>query len=191
MIDFSLLNSIAGQKPETQPLKAVSGEEYNNTQSTKQAKFEADFGDLEAIRKLEIHTNRKYEAQATYEQIFSTYQDNIRRAGQAKSDILKGLQNGEDIHSLFLKACECISAMTAEDLFKEQTAETVKKVYGIALQNKQPLLLELQEVQSRIGKLCDAIDRENDMEAVKVMQTALYNHLVKEKSLKEQLEKMT
>lgn len=55
------------------------------------------------------------------------FQDNIRRAGHLRAEILKGLDSGEPIETLFLKAAECISKMTCEELFYK----TVKKKLGV------------------------------------------------------------
>ena len=35
-------------------------------------------------------------------EVYRTYQENIKRSGQLQTDILKGVQAGEDIYSLFL-----------------------------------------------------------------------------------------
>jgi hypothetical protein len=44
-------------------------------------------------------------------EIYKKYQDNIRVSETLQSEIAKGVKNGEDVHSLFLKAVKAISLM--------------------------------------------------------------------------------
>lgn len=47
-------------------------------------------------------------------QAYKTYQDNIRAAGQLRTEIIKGCKAGEPDRELLLKAIECIGLMTGE-----------------------------------------------------------------------------
>lgn len=188
LLDLSKLNNnIAKQEPEKQVLQAVSGGEYIEDTATESTAVLLDFEALESTRKLQIKAKGEQAKEAMYQQIFGTYQDNTRAAAEAKTAILKGLQTGEDIYSLFLQACTCISAMTGETVFKEKAEEYIKLVYGVALQNKAPLEMELQEVKERVLKICAAIDRETDNRAIDTLQSVLWEHIQRRDCLQEQL----
>ena len=178
VLDLSkLTNNIAIPEAEKQAFKAVSGDSYTAEPEQAAAVPLPEQDNTEAIKKLQVKANLEKREQATYQQICGKYQENTRKAGQAKADILKGLQAGEDIHTLFLQACECISAMTGEDVFKEQAAEYIKKVYGFAFLQKKPLEMELQEVKDRVLKICAAIDRETNADTVSTLQSVLWGHI--------------
>lgn len=49
--------------------------------------------------------------------VYREYQENIRRAGHIRTELLKGAESGEPLDGLLLKAARCISLMTADDLF--------------------------------------------------------------------------
>lgn len=90
---------------------------------------------------------------ATMQRMFADCQENIRKAGQLRSDILKGIQEGEDITLLFLKAAECIARMTGEERFFEQCKEQIISIHGWALDESEPLHVQLQEAEDRLKKL--------------------------------------
>ena len=185
-LDLSKLNNnLSKQEAEKQPVTAAAGSGSIEAQVIEETALLFDFGGAEGIKRLQKVAAAKQKEQSTYQQIYNEYQANARNAGQSKVDILKGLQTGEDIYNLFLKACECISAMTGEQKFKELAEEYIKAVYGTALHTRQPLLLELQEVNARINKICSAIDSEPDAAAVDRLQTALYKHIQKRDRLQE------
>ena len=59
--------------------------------------------------------------------MYAQYQEDIRVSGMLRSEILKGLQVGEEIVSLFKKACECIGKMTGDMLFPQLCRREVEK----------------------------------------------------------------
>jgi len=59
------------------------------------------------------------------------YQEAIVKAGQLTSDITKGIQSGEKLEILFLKAIECISLITGDKLFYELNKSNLKNLYGL------------------------------------------------------------
>ena len=60
---------------------------------------------------------------------WKAYQEAIVKAGQVTSDITKGIQDGEKIEILFLKAIECISLITDDKLFYELNKNNLKNIY--------------------------------------------------------------
>lgn len=188
LLDLSKLNNnIAKQEPEKQVLQAVSGGDFIEDTPAENTAVLLDFEALESTRKLQIKAKSEQSREAMYQQIYGTYQENIRAAAQYKPEILKGLQTGEDIHTLFLQACSCISAMTGETVFKDKAEEYIKKVYGVAFLQEKPLQMELHEVQERIQKICAAIQREEDSKVINSLQNVLWEHIKRETQLKELL----
>lgn len=59
--------------------------------------------------------------------MYAQYQEDIRVSGMLRSEILKGLKEGEEMLSLFGKACECIGKMTGDMLFPQLCRREVGK----------------------------------------------------------------
>ena len=95
-----------------------------------------------------IEQERKQLAEA-----YREHQDNIKKAGQNVSAIRKGINAGEDIYSLFLKAVDTIGRMTGDRSLYDQTRSQLIAVYGIGLREPQPLQMELAEINQRLAKL--------------------------------------
>jgi hypothetical protein len=75
------------------------------------------------------------EAEAKQMAVWKAYQEAIIKSGQLTSEITKGIQAGEKIEILFLKAIECISLMTDDKLFYELNKNNLKNVYGFPIEN--------------------------------------------------------
>lgn len=130
-------------------------------------------------------TREKEDMQRTLE-IYRRYQDNIKKAGNLREDIFKGVQAGEPVQILFLKAVECISRMTGNQNFLTQIAEDFKVIYGEAFLEKIPLAAELGEVEKRLEKLKDALARETtEPNARDCIKKAIKKHEEKRERLKE------
>ena len=119
-------------------------------------------------------------------EVYRTYQENIKRSEQLQTDILKGARAGEDIYSLFLKAVQAISCMTSNKTFYSQLEEDIKTIYGRGLQEPAPLLLEIQQAQTRLDKLREAEQRKTEPDSLQRIRSAikaLVSKLVELKSL--------
>lgn len=97
--------------------------------------------------------DRERQERENNRQMYARYQQNIKRAGTLRSDIVKGIQAGEDPAILLLKAVECISLMTGDTAIYSQSKEDLLGVYGRGLHNPEVLRLELEEAQSRLALL--------------------------------------
>ena len=117
-------------------------------------------------------------------EVYRTYQENIKRSGQLQTDILKGARAGEDIYSLFLKAVQAISLMTSNTVFYSQLEEDIKTIYGRGLQEPAPLLLEIQQAQTRLNKLRKAEQRETEPDSLQRIRSAIKAHESKIAELK-------
>lgn len=89
--------------------------------------------------------------------VLKKYQENIRRSGTLQSDILKGLQAGEDIYSLFLKAVEAIALMTNDNIIYSEAEQTLQTVYGVGQGETQPLQAQLDAVEKRLYNLEESL----------------------------------
>jgi len=110
-------------------------------------------------------------------EVYRTYQENIKRSGQLQTDILKGVQAGDDIYSLFLKAVQAVSCMTSNKTFYSQVEADLISIYGIGLQQPAPLKLELMDTQKRLDRLREAEQREPNINSIKRAITAHQNRI--------------
>ena len=86
-------------------------------------------------------------------EVYSTYQDNIKKAGNCRSEILKGIKRGEDPLALLLKAVECISLMTGDTAIYPQAKGDITAIYGWGLGYATPLSIQLKEAKERLERL--------------------------------------
>lgn len=110
--------------------------------------------------------------------------ETVKLSSQLQAEILKGIQAGEDIYKLFLKATEAIGIISHDKLFYEQTERDIKAVYGYGLREKAPLLIELEETQKRLKNLMEAEQRETEHENRHRIRTAINAHRKKVAELK-------
>ena len=93
------------------------------------------------------------EAEARAAAVYKEHQENIHKAGQLRTDILRGLQQGENSYNLLLQAMQCISFMTGDTVFYTQGKDIIQAVHGIGLKQAAAAEIELQEVQQRLKLL--------------------------------------
>lgn len=87
------------------------------------------------------------------------YQEARIKTSQLQADITKGVQSGEDIYILFLKACEALAISTRNEAFYTQIFESVRAVRGQGLLEETPLKIEREEIQKRLSRLVKSLDR--------------------------------
>ena len=150
--------------------------------------FKADFTGLQSLRAVKEQRRRDIADRQYYAEVCQAYQDNIREAGQIQTDIIKGLQAGEGLPGLFLKACESISRTTGNTLFYEKVEAELLSIYGIALHNVEPLQIELQQVQDRLVRLQQAVEQEQYQQYKQNIQQAIEEHKAREQAIKTLLE---
>lgn len=131
----------------------------------------------EQAKILLLNTQREREDHRRSLEVYRTYQENIKTSGQLQTDILKGVQAGTDIYSLFLKAVKAISLMTSNTAFYSQIETDIKNIYGIGLQLPAPLTLELMDTQERLDRLREAEQREPNIGSIKRAITAHQNRI--------------
>lgn len=179
-LDFSGLDSIAlkqAQKDFTEPAAGAAGEPAQRASEAPESP-QSDLATIKLQRDKEDHQKNL--------EVYREYQDNIRRSGQLRSELLKGVKAGEAPQSLLLKAVECISCMTGDTLFYNQMKSDLKAIYGEGFLDEIPLEWELEEVRKRTEKLQEALHREGtDTASREQIQRAIEAHRRKERELEE------
>ena len=181
VLDFSGL--FTGEPPEKQatesPVEPFLGAGEYKTLTEPQKPVEGLTEGLEGqqAKKLFLDTQREREDHQRSLEVYRTYQENIKTSGQLQTDILKGVQAGTDIYSLFLKAVKAISLMTSNTAFYSQIEADIKNIYGIGLQLPAPLTLELMDTQERLDRLREAEQREPNIGSIKRAISAHQNRI--------------
>ena len=161
-LDFSKLNKIAFSEfsdappekpPSTMPPEQflTQGEYKDTTERGNAVEWHTE--GLGALQR-KADQNRAEKEQTL--EVYRTYQENTKQSGQLQTEILKGVQRGESIYTLFLKACKAISLMTSNPYFYTQLQEDTIAIYGAGLLEPEPLKMELEAVEGRLQKLRDA-----------------------------------
>ena len=126
--------------------------------------------------------------EALQRRVAATYkaqQQAIQATGQKTTELLKGIQRGEGIYTLFLQAIEIIGLMTGDTVIHTQAAEDIKSIYGVGLLERQPLELELSKIRQRLGKLTEATERADQPDDTLMR---IYNAIAQHKARERQIE---
>lgn len=183
-LDFTKLNNIDTEATESPKLSNKGGgatQTPNNSENATEGNLGANTGILRLQREADERESEKERAI----QVYKEYQNNIRTSSQLNTEIIKGLQAGEDIYRLFLKAIKSISLMTSDNVIYTVAERDIREIYGIGLQEPQPLKIELEQVAERLAKLERAEAEHNGLNISKAIQM----HRSKIAELTELLEK--
>lgn len=186
-LDFTRLNSLAftdfkGEQgvekaPETRTAtQTASG---SNSLASFPKPVEANTEGLDGIRKLQRQADDRKKDIDRSLAIYNEYQQNRKTSSQLQTEILKGAKTGENVYSLFLKACKAISLMTADSVFYNQLEGDIRAIYGQGLLDPLPLQIELQDTQNRLQRLRKALNREMEADAKARIQRAIRAHEAK------------
>lgn len=207
--EFIQEGAAAKKPPETPPEPLLDSRQYKSTTSTKnatQGKYKqtrVSGTNLYKIERIEeqpaepLPENNILQRQADQNAAdqeraaaaYRHYQDNIRAAGQLTTDIIKGLNTGQDIHDLFLMAVKAISCMTSDNYLYNHAEETIKTIYGVALGQYKPLQMELAAVEERLYNLEEAILWADAPDEKRRIENAIKWHRQRQTEIKEKLEK--
>lgn len=191
-LDFSGLNSIAQRSPQkdfSEPFRVKGINFPVETEKPPEAPQKAPEG--QAVEGLaQIRLQREQEDHKKAVEMYGAYQTNIKRAGQLRTDIMKGVKAGDAPQALLLKAVECIALMTGDRLFHEQVEEDMKAIWGEGFLDPIPLEWALREVKERIANMNRACKEEGlGSDSKARIERALQEHYRKRDRLKALLEK--
>lgn len=190
-MDFSFIRGNLAEQPPEQPTEQLLGskpiEVSLELKSRLQGLTEAREGQEQAPQLKRLYTTEQADHIRSLN-MYKDYQNNIKAAGQLRTEILKGTRAAEDSLSLLLKACKCISCMTGDKLFYEQIEADVVSIYGLGLGEPEPIRKELEEVRIRLGKLQEAAERETHTDSKARIAAAIKSHKQREAYLQGLLE---
>lgn len=134
---------------------------------------------------MQREANQRKEERDRTLRVYQEYQENTKTSSQIQTEILKGVQTGEDIYELFLKAAKAISLMTSNRLFYSQLEADIKSIYGEGLLEPQATELEIQDTMGRLERLETALERELEADSRGRIERAVIAHRRKIKDLEE------
>ena len=181
-LDLTRLNSLAfmdfagEKKAPKKPSETLKGEGEYKTPIEVKKPLETPTEGLEGINKLQREADRKKQDIDRSLAICREYQQNIKTSSQLQTEILKGARAGEDIYSLFLKACKAISLMTSNTVFYSQLEGDIRAIYEQGLLDPLPLQIELQQTQERLTRLREAEERELEADSRERIKRAVKAH---------------
>lgn len=170
-LDFTGLDKIASEPAKTKisaPLDSKGDNYTPDPQKPATEPYKSFHSHILDREKLERENMRK---------AYHTYQENIRRAGSLRSEILKSMKRGEDPLNILLTAVECISLMTGDSVMYDQCKKDATAIYGWGLGRIAPLQEDLQKTRYRLERLEHALTLKGaDHEAGMRIQRAIREH---------------
>lgn len=162
---------------------------YINTNEKQEKPLEGNTGAKKLINAYRAEEADSRRAAA----IYKTYQDNIKRAGTLRTEIIKGVQRGESKTSLFLKAVEVIGLMTNDNVFVQQVKDDVRAVWGHGYGDADTIRMEVGEMKETLERLNASISREEadgDMDTLQRLKNAAQRHSERLDELERILQRM-
>ena len=138
---------------------------------------------------LQRQADQRKAAISTAADVYKKWQENDKRTKQLQTEILKGVRAGVGVYSLFLKAVEALSLTINNTVFYNQIAADVPAIYGIGLNEPEPLQMELEATQSRLEHLETALERETDSDSRSRIESAITQHKTRIDTLLQTIEK--
>lgn len=119
---------------------------------------------------------RTQEAQKQESDIRKEYAENTRKTEALKNDILKGIQQGEDVYQLLYWAVQAVALTTHDNLFYEQAWTSIDAIYGTALAEPGPLQNQIEAARDRLEKIRAACVLEPEAGPRSIMEKAIEEH---------------
>lgn len=156
-------------------------EEYAAQQAGK-AESEPNTNKKKSSLEWEQEAPRTAQAQAI--EVYKEHQENIHKVGQINKEILKGLQSGENLAILFLKAVKAMTLCTGNKAEYGIIESTLLAVYGTGLHDKEVVLISIDAIQSRLDRLKKALAEVDNSNERSRIEQAIQAH-------QKQLERLT
>ncbi len=88
----------------------------------------------------------------------------IALADQLRAEVMRGLQCGEPVERLLLKAIQSIALKENDTVSYPEAKKTLIAIYGDALGQPVPLQIELEETEQRLARLRKAYEEGEGVE---------------------------
>lgn len=108
--------------------------------------------------------------------VYKKYQENIRKVSALSTEILKGLQSGENIAALFLKAVKAYTLCIDNPAEYKVIENTLQTVYGKALQDTATAELTADAIRNRLERLQKAHQQTDDNNDKALIEQAIKAH---------------
>ena len=168
-LDFSKIDSLGSpQKPANEP------KELNHSKTLKTSKKPAE-GKPEA-QSLQRKADHRKQQLAISANVLKEYQANKRLTTSIVAEINHGLQQGQGIYDLFLKAVEGLALTTNDPDLMARSKEAIQSVYGVGLREPRALEIEKQETQKRLKRLIESLEKASDISDQLRLKRAIQAH---------------
>ena len=94
----------------------------------------------------------------------------IALADQLRAEVMRGLQCGEPVERLLLKAVQSMALKDNDTVSYPEAKKTLIAIYGDALGQPVPLQIELEETEQRLERLRKAYEEGEEVEPYDVQE---------------------
>ena len=168
-LDFSKIDSLGSPQKPANEFKAT---DHTNTPKTTKKPAE---GKLEA-QSLQRKADHRKQQLAISADVLKEYQTNKKLTTRIVAEINHGLQQGQDIYDLFLKAVEGLALTTNDPDLMARSREAVQSVYGVGLRKPRAVEIEKQETQKRLKRLTESLEEASDISDQLRLKRAIQAH---------------
>lgn len=186
MIDTSILSTI-GENSRFEPFsgedKGILPKGHKNEPETATGRSKQGINSA-----LQREADKRKAERERYREGIAKQQDAIRKSGTLRSEILKGIKQGEDTALLLIKACECISLQTGDSQYYKQAENDIRTIYG-TLGNEPLIQEELNQTKERLARLESALETEQDTDRKQRLLGTVQSHRKHIKDIEESLRK--
>ena len=168
-LDFSKIDSIGSPQKPANEFKAT-----DNTNTPKTTRKPAE-GKPET-HSLQRKADHRKQQLAVSADVLKEYQANTRLTTSIVAEINHGLQQGQDIYDLFLKAVEGLALTTNDPDLMARSREAVQSVYGVGLKKPRAVEIERQETQKRLKRLTESLEEASDISDQLRLKRAIQAH---------------
>lgn len=174
MIDFTGLEKLkAPESAPNAPEQPQTPKAYNNPTREQNAAQGRTEGECVTLQRQADDNARALERAR---EIYKEYQAAKLAAGGLVSEILRGMDTGESLAALFLKACNALGKVTGDTVLFDVARAKLLDIYGRGLLEPEPLNVEIDRITERLDLLTAAQEREQGTDAEKNISRAIQRH---------------
>ena len=127
-LDFNILESIGSTPPQEVEQPTIRKAQIIKPATEEPEQYSISYKPAKAARKSNS-VQRKLDEKAEYRQALMEIAANIRESETLRTEILKGVQQGEELYTLLEKAVKCIGLMTGDGVFAPQVLKEMQNTY--------------------------------------------------------------